>query len=271
MAKSPPPWPEDWGREYVDTICFAIGSHQDAIRYATRLQIVRRGFPPYWEGFKKTRDRSLFEVRREEIRWYVESLMNADLPGEAERLKLQDQYRDLVDYGARSLLTQFPFLDPNVVQKAKADCLADCYRNIEFPLLPVFLHALSEAQIEQMKQRWHAQRYTRVDLWRQIEKSSGTSAVKQGGTSGGGRPDYLLAQRSLAQLRAQLWTVVTVVPDYYRAAVANATDWQRRHSRARLQARNQEEGPQRTVLQAEYIGFLLAALLETPEIPKEGD
>lgn len=168
MVRSPAPWPDAWQREYVDTIRKIIESHQDAPQYALRLEILHKGFQPYWEGLKKSQDRSLFEVHCAQIRWYAEHLMGTELPSDEERQKLRDQYEDLCNYAASSLLTQFPFLDPNIVHTAKADHLGECYRKIEAPLLPIFLCPFSQAQVEQIEQRWHDLRYARVDLWRQL-------------------------------------------------------------------------------------------------------
>ena len=151
MARSPAPWPDEWRQEYVDTIRRAIVSHQNAPHYAVRLEILRKGFAPYLQGFKKTPERSLFEVRRAQIRWYIEHLMGTKFPSEAERKKLRDQYTDIWDYAANTLLVQFPFLEPNAVQAAKADHLNQCYRKIEAPLLPIYLRALSEEQVGQIK------------------------------------------------------------------------------------------------------------------------
>ena len=100
-----------------------------------------------------TPERSHFEVRRAEIRWYVENLMTAELPGEQEKALLRHQYEDLANHATESLIAQFSFLDPNRVQKAKADHLADYCRNLDAPLLPIFLMSLSETQVEQIKQR----------------------------------------------------------------------------------------------------------------------
>jgi hypothetical protein len=149
MARSPAPWPDEWQHEYIDAIRRAIGSHQDAPQYAVRLEILREGFGPYWESFKKSRDRSLFEVHRTRIRWYTEHLMGTKLPNEAERQKLRNQYTDIWDHAAGSLLAQFPFLDPNSVQAAKAEHLSRCYLKIEAPLAPIYLRPFSEAQVGQ--------------------------------------------------------------------------------------------------------------------------
>ena len=163
MVRSPAPWPDNWQREYLDTIRSAIASHQDAPQYALRLEILHEGFQPYWDALKKSKDRSLFEVHRAQIRWYAEHLMAAELPCDEERQKLRDQYKDLWSYAASSLLTQFPFLDPNIVHTAKADDLGECYRKIEAPLLPIFLRAFSQAQVERIKQCWHDLRYARAN------------------------------------------------------------------------------------------------------------
>ena len=157
--RTPAPWPEEWKKEYIDTIRKAILSYQDAPHYAVRLEIIRKGFVPYWESLNKTKDRSLFEVHCARIRWYTEHLMSKEFPSEKERQKLHDQYKELWDYAADSLLKQFPFLDPNAVEKGKADDLNECYRKIDAPLMPAYLHPFSEAQVEQIKQRWYDMRY----------------------------------------------------------------------------------------------------------------
>jgi len=55
MASSPAQWPVAWQQEYVDTIRHAISLHQDTPQYAVRLEILRKGFGPYWEGLNKSR------------------------------------------------------------------------------------------------------------------------------------------------------------------------------------------------------------------------
>jgi len=200
MAKSPAPWPDAWQQEYLDTIRAATISHQDRPRYAERLRIVRDGFGTHWEGLRKGQDRFLFDVYRAQIRWYVESLMSAELPSAEEKQKLRDQYRSLLDHAAGALLTQFPFLDPNMVQTAKADHLAERYRGIEAPLLPVFRQPLTGDQVSRLQERWTQLRYVRVDLWRQLGGGAPTTARKTQVPSANPHPDYLLAKRSLDQL-----------------------------------------------------------------------
>lgn len=128
------------------------------------MEILRKGFAPYWESLNKSAERSLFEVHHARIRWYVEDLMGTAFPSEKERRKLRDQYTDIWNHATSSLLTQFPFLDPNAVQAAKADDLSLCYRKIEAPLMPVYLRPFSEEQVGQIKQRWDKLRYARVGL-----------------------------------------------------------------------------------------------------------
>jgi len=300
MAKSAAPWPQAWQEEYVDTIRQVIGSHQDAPQYTPRLEIIRKGFPAYWEGLKKGRERSLFEVHCAEIRWYVETLMTTEVPTPNDRQKLRDQWRALMDDAAAALVTQFPFLDPNVVQTAKADYLAKCYRDIEAPLLPPLRHSFSEEQMSQLKERWTKLRYARVDLWRQLgggrNESAGKPARVAGilpapvesvppsnrgpealdtrnaldtpdGPSGKTHPDYLLTQRSLDQLRGQIWSLIPGPPEYYRNAVSKEIAAQKQRLQSRADARSQEEHLGVAIWQTEYVSFLLAALLETAEIP----
>jgi hypothetical protein len=263
MATSPAPWPQAWQDEYADTIRQVVSPHQDVPGYDVRLQILRNGFAPYWEAVPKNDQRSLFEVRQAEIRWYCENMMTGPYPSADDRQKLHDQYRDLAEHAVGSLLTQFPFLDPNVVQRAKADHLAECYRSIESPLLPIFLYPLSEEQVGKIKERWHGLRYARVDLWRLLGGGAGTTAKQAPVPSGNVHPDYLLTQRSLDQLRGQIWSLIPIPPDYYRDAVAKEAVARKKRVQSQAEARAQETRLGVAVWQTEYLSFLLAALLET--------
>lgn len=274
MVRAPVPWPEEWKQEYVDTIGRAIELHQDTPDYAERLEILRKGFGPYWESFKKTTERSLFDVHRTRIRWYVEHLMGSEFPTDQERQRVRDQFTDIWDHAAESLLAQFPFLDPNGVQKAKADDLSVCYRKIDAPLMPVYLRPMSEEHVAQIKQRWDDLRYARVDLWRNPRGNSAMAPAKNSTPSPNAERDYELAKESLSQLLGLVWMVVPQRPDYYIEALENRTkELQRRlQTKQKAQADQQrlEKERSRQLLQAEHISFLLAALLETPLCLEEG-
>lgn len=275
MTQHPAPWPEAWTQEYLDTIRQAVDANPDAAEFDRRIQILRDGFALYWPQLKNAAERSQFEVRRAEIRWYVENLMTAQLPGEQEKALLRRQYEDLANHAAESLLAQFSFLDPNRVQKAKADHLADYCRNLDAPLLPIFLISLSETQVEQIKQRWHDLRYVRVDLWRSLgghgvaEIQDPTSSRMQAKPPNE-HPDYLLTWRSLDQLRGQLWSLAPAPPDYYREAAANTVAEGRQRVQTTLAARNQEQRLGVAVWQTEYLSFLVMALLETAREESSG-
>lgn len=269
MARSRAPWPDAWASEYVATIREAANMCERDCQYAARLDILREGFSSYWEALKKNQDRSHFEVRRAQIRWCVENLMDAGLPGEEETQTLRHQYEDLAEHAAGSLLAQFSFLDPNMVREAKADHLAECYRNIDAPLLPIFLTPFSEAQVEEIKQRWHKLRYARVDLWRKLGGRAKALGENRDAPSVRTHPDYLLTRRSLEQLRPQIWASTARAPDYYRSAVANHIAAQKRRLELMSQARRKEMQIGNAVLQTEYVSFLLAALLETVESAQE--
>ena len=159
-------------------------------------------------------------------------------------------------------MTQFPFLDPNVVQRAKTDYLGKCLRDIEAPLLPIFRHAVSKDHIGQLKEGWHSLRYARVDLWQQLAGSAAT-AKKAQASVGKTRPDHLLTQRSLEQLRGQLWAIVAPPPDFYRDAVAKEVAAQKWRLQEEADAREQERRLGLSLWQTEYLSFLLGALLET--------
>jgi hypothetical protein len=240
ITRTPAPWPDAWQQEYVEAIRRAIISDPNTSEFPRRLQILQDGFPLYWKAQKFTADRSHFEVRQAQIRWYVENLMDANLPGVEETARLRRQYEELADHAAAGLLAQFSFLDPNMVQKAKADHLAECYRNSDAPLLPIFLTPFSDAQIDQMNSRWHDLRYARVDLWRQLggvnkipPEDRSTPAIRT-------HPDYLLARRSLDQWQSQVWMLAGAAPEYYRTAMADDLKAEKERLETTARVRRQE-------------------------------
>lgn len=273
MAQSPAPWPDEWKNEYIDTIRSAIELHRDTPHYDERLEILRKGFGPYWESFEKTQERSLFDVHRARIRWYVEHLMGTEFPTEDDKQKLRDQFTDIWNYATNSLLAQFPFLDPNTVQAAKADDVSICYRKIEAPLMPVYLRPMSEEQVDQIKRRWDDLRYARVNLWRRLDSKQTRSSENGNAPSPKAERSYDLTKESMSQLLGLVWVVVPQRPDYYLKAMEN----QIRATKQRVQMKRQAQSDQqrlekersRQLLQAEHISFLLAALLETPQRPEE--
>jgi len=269
MARSPGLWPDEWRQEYFDTIRSAVESHRDAPHYAARLEILREGFAPCWQGLTKIKDRSLFEVYRTRIRWYTEHLMGTKFPSDEERQKLRNQYTDIWNHAANSLLRQFPFLDPNTVQAAKADDIRVCHSKIDAPLLPVYLRPLSEEQVGQIKQLWDKLRYGRVDLWRRLSGDSTRPFESRDAQSSNAEHDYQLAKESLSKLLGLVWMVVPQRPDYYLAAIENQTGALKRRVQVKRQARSDqqrlEKERSRQLLQTEHISFLLAALLETPQ------
>lgn len=276
MARDPAPWPDVWRKEYEETIRRAMVPRQDVSQVAGRLQILQDGFALYWPDLKNSQDRSQFEVRRAQIRWYVENLMASALPGPEETSLIRRQFEDLAEYAAQSLLAQFSVLDPNSVHQAKADYMADCRRRIDVPLEPVYLTPLSTTQIDRIKQRWYDLRYARVDLWRQLRGGRTTSPGNQAAPPGRTHPDYLLMQRSLDQWQPYISAVAATAPEYYQAAAVDDLKAQRQRLSAISQARRQESRLGLAVRQTEYFGFLLGALLETArdkpsELPGDRD
>lgn len=268
MSRSPIPWPDEWKQQYLETIRKAVELHRDVPHFALQLEILRKGFALYWDVFTKSTDRSLFEVHLAQIRWYIEHLMSTEFPSEDERKKLRDQYKNIWDHVANSLLKQFLFLDPNVVEEAKADDLSQCYRKIDAPLIPVYLRPFSEAQMEQIKQRWYNLRYARVDLWRRLGDSSKAPVENRDASSSSAERDYELTKKCLAQLLGQIWMVASQRPDYYVSALENRNEaLQRRYQsirQARTDKQRMEKEYSRQLFQTEHISFLLTALLETP-------
>jgi len=212
MARSPGEWPEEWRQEYLETIRQAVALHKDAPHYAVRLDILRKGFSTCWESLRKTKDMPLFEVYRCRMRWYIEHLMGSEFPSEDERQRIRNQYTDIWEYAARSLLEQFPFLDPNMVQKANAEELSLCYGKIDAPLMPVYLRPMSAEQVGQIKQRWDKLRYARVDLWRRLGGDSTTQSENGDAPSPKPECDYDLTKESLSQLLGLVWKVVPQRP-----------------------------------------------------------
>ena len=274
MARSPGLWPDEWRQEYLETIHKAVESHRDAAHYAVRLEILRKGFAPCWEGLTKNRDRSLFEVYRCRMRWYVEHLMGTEFPSEDERQKIRNQYTDIWDYAAGSLLEQFPFLEPNAVEAAKADDLSLCYGKINAPLMPVYLRPLSAEHVAKIKQRWDKLRHARIDLWRRLGGDSTTPSENGDAPSPNPERDYKLTKESLSQLLGLVWMVVPQRPDYYLKALENRTAALKQRFQSKRQARSDqqrlEKERSRQLLQVEHVSFLLAALLETPLCLEDG-
>ena len=267
ISDSPGPWPERWQREYLQTIHDSIVIHQNSPHYALRLKTLNNGFRSYWEGLKKTRDRPLFEVNCAQIRWYTGELMGSVL-SEQEKQTLRKQWKDLWHEAAESLLTQFSFLDPNIVHRAEADHLGECYGHIEVPLEPIFLRPFTDGQIDRIKRGWPEMRYARVDLMRQLGGEAVFLGDRQGGEPLSVHPDYLLTQRSLKQWLGVVWFVVAHPPDYYRRALQNQTEAQRKRrqliSQGRAAGGRLRRDRSRQLYQTEYLSFLLAVLLESP-------
>jgi hypothetical protein len=262
MTQRPAPWPEPWTQEYLDTIRQAIAANPDAAEHAKRMQILRDGFALYWPQLKNAPERPYFEVRRAEIRWYVENLMASALASPDDVRTLRCQYEDLANHAAQGLVAQFSFLDPNRVQQARADYLADCYRRIDAPLLPIFLTPLSASQMDRIKGRWHDLRYARVDLWRQLGGRV-TSPGDPTAPSGRDHPDYRLMKGSLDQWEGHIWASATTTPQYYQTAIVNDRKAQREQFEAISRQRDRESRLSNATMQTEYLTFLFGALLET--------
>lgn len=268
LAADPPPWPEAWQHEYLDTIRRAVTKQTETADYPERLRILRDGFALYWKDLRHREGRPYFEVRLAEIRWYVEHLMETELPTERERRQLRDQYRAIIEHAAESLLAQFSFLDPNAVGSAKVDHVAECQRHIDSPLLPIFLRPLSDQAIEEIQERWSDLRYARIDLWCQLDPEATAPGERNNEPSEERRRDHVLAEQSFAQLRPQRWALATAAPEYYRSAVTKEITGRKQQAVAISEAHRRENRLPMAVLQTEYLSFLLAALLETAGTPE---
>ena len=274
---TPGPWPDHWRREYVDAIREAIAADPNAVPGAWTLTALERGFGPYWQAIGKGPDRPSFEVQRAEIRWYVEHLMTVEGPDEGRTRTLREQYGVLWTHAADSLLAQFPFLDPNAVQAARADHQALCDARIDTPLMPLFARGLSDEQIGQVTTRWHDLRYDRVDFWRQLGGKAIITIETDEAATLQTHPHYLLAQRILDQWLVHIQAMTVVPPEHYLQALRDRNEAQRRHRQALSQAWADEKRIERQyhgqLLQTEYLSFLFAALLETAlehTVPTQG-
>lgn len=274
---APGPWPDGWRREYIDAIREAIAADPNAVPGAWHLTALERGFGPYWQAIGKGPDRPSFEVQRAEIRWYVEHLMTVEGPDEGRTRTLREQYGTLWAHAADSLLAQFPFLDPNAVQAARADHQALCDARIDAPLVPLFARGLSEEQIGHVTTRWHDLRYDRVDFWRQLGGKAIITAETDEAAPLQTHPHYLLTQRSLDQWLIHIHAMTIVPPEHYLQALRDRNEAQRRHRQALSQAWADEKRIERQyhgqLLQTEYLSFLFAALLETASehaVPTQG-
>ncbi len=267
VDKVPALWPEAWRREYIETMHRAMAPDPNGAPTTWHLEALGEGFTRYWKGLVKNQDRAFFEIQLAEIRWYTEHLIRASSPSAEDTRKRRDQWKRLSDHGASLLLTQFPFLDPSIVQKAQADHLVLCYHHIDAPLVPVFGDLLSDTQVEQVKKRWHDLRYARVDIWNRL---GGEAMISLDGLEAmpvQEHPHYLLTQQSLAQFQAHVQAIAIVPCDHYRDALRHYTEAQLQRRKSLSQARRAEHRLERDhagqLLQVEHLGFLLTALLET--------
>ncbi len=228
LAASPPAWPQGWQSEYVNAIRDALRGHEAPADYTLRLDALREGFPLYWQDVTTNGDRPLFELQCAEIKWYARHLVSSPLPAEDDRHAIRKQMKDLWHTAADSLIAQFPFPDPNMVCKARADHLHDCLRWVDAPLKPIFRQPFAAEQINRIREGWHELRYARVDLMRQLGGEDVFLALRPREAAPSDHPHYLLTYRSLEQLESFIWTVVTRPPEDYLKAQQNY--WKARHS-----------------------------------------
>jgi hypothetical protein len=172
------------------------------------------------------------------------------------------------------LLTQFPFLDPDAVQAARADHVAHCHAYIDAPLVPLFVEPLTEQKVQEVKIRWHDLRYHRVDFWRQLGGKAILSIQRTDGAPLQTHPHYTLTHRSLDEWLLHIHTMAIVPPEHYLQAIRDQEEARRRHRQLLAQARAAEKRLEREChgqfRQTEYLSFLLAALLETvPKLPPQ--
>ena len=269
IAAPASPWPQSWREEYVDTVGEALKIEMEPVEFRQRLDILTRGFKPYWEQIKTDRNRAMFDFQCARIRWYTEQLMAPDFPSPEDRDPLSRQWRTLWSDAGDALLSQFPFLDPNIVRQAESDHLNKCLQRIDAPLEPLFQHPLTAQQVDRIKDGWHELRYARVDLMRQLGGEAVFFETQSAHTTSTEHPHYLLAQRSLKQLESHMWTVVITPPDHFLKAFREYQNAERRRRQRTHVARAQE---QRLVVErskrlheAEYLSFLLAVVLESPK------
>jgi hypothetical protein len=271
LAASPPAWPHAWCIEYVDAIRDASTVSEEPSDYALRLNALAEAFPWYWEDVTTSRDRALFELQCAEIKWYAGHLVNSAFPGEEDRGAIRKQVKDLWQDAADSLIAQFPFLDPNIVCKARADHLQRCLRWVDAPLKPIFQRPFTLDQMDRIREGWHELRYARVDLMRQLggEDVFGASGPREAALSA--HPHYLLTYRSLQQLDSFIWTLVARPPEHYVKAQQNYRKARQRQRQRTRTARAQEQrlGTERSrqLRQTEYLSFLLAVVLESAQPP----
>jgi len=269
IGASPPAWPQAWRVEYVEAIRGALAVHEPPGDNGLRLDALREGVSLYWEGVKTSADRPLFELQCAEIRWYAGNLVSSVLPGEDDRDAIREQVKDLWQEAADCLRSQFPFLDPNIVCKARADHLQGCLRWVDAPLKPLFRQRFAPEQMDRIREGWHELRYARVDLMRELGGEDGFLAPRSRQTPLSADPDYLLTDRSLEQLEGYIWSIVARPPDDYVQAQQNHWKAQQRQRQRTLMAQAQEQHLKtersRQLRQTEYLSFLLAVVLESAQ------
>ncbi len=265
-------WSIEWQREYITAVEDVVRRHTDVPDYDTRLDIVRRGFHPYWILISQTQcNRIQFEVYKAEIDWFIDTLMSDPLPSEADGRALRMQLWELCSWSGEHLRGQFPFLEEMIVQEAQSVIMRELDERLASPLLPTFRRPLSSDQLRHIRKQWARSHQRWFFIWRHAQRNT----LDQMGKSGASNPKTIRTQwfvcRCLRDLPGMLWFTVgeppvDVLHAYERLHQHNALE-----VRAQAETRQWELALNANVIphleQVEQWSFVFSALLQTRAHP----
>jgi hypothetical protein len=193
--------------------------------------------------------------------------MNTSLPNAGEKQLRRTQWKNLYHYAASSLLKQFPFLDPKTVHGVKKDHLSKCYCNIDWPLQPVYMRSFTDTQKDKIKKRWHALRYARIDLMRQLGGEAVMLEESRKRSFCPIDPHCLLIEKCLDQFLVHIKMITDSPPQYYKNALQHLRDREKGLYQTEMAEKKRERyltgKKSKQLLLTEQLSFMLAALLET--------
>jgi hypothetical protein len=215
MESGPVPWPDEWKKEYLDTIRKAILTHQNTPQYNRKLEILHKGFALFWNHIKKSKcSATQFKVYIAEIRWYIEHLMREKLSSKKEREILKIQYRELFVYAIESLRGQFPFIKRDITDAALQKGLQQSYERIDAPLMPIYSKPFTDNQIKRIKARWDSSHTNRSGLWSKFSSNVRMQGSDVQVTNPKMHPHYVFTKRCISSLLGSIWRVAVIPPDY---------------------------------------------------------
>ena len=274
LAHCPDPWPQQWQRQYLDTVDRALRGDCNRPDYAAKIDVFQRGFTRYWGQSRFSGlSQAEFDLRKAEIRWYCQTLIAGKLAPPGETAVLRAQYHDVCDYATAYLRARFPFLKSKCVEAGKSSALHEIDNDLETPLIPIFRRTFSDDQLRTIKANW-ARLYMRWFFnWRRVRYAEDGPVGPPDPTNLADHPHTVFVKRCLSYLPRTIWPTMDKPPAY----VLDAARKLNREKDERLRVNRETAATERNLAmrfrnqieQVEQWSFILTALLETAT-PGEG-